>query len=83
MTAHLRAMKTDSDKAILQKNTCTLHHPGFKLKSEKSPEKAERARAEGTSLLHKESVPVSSVTLSNYFTSRPVRAPFLNASLAF
>lgn len=32
MTAQWRAMKTDGDKAILQKDICTLHHPGFKLK---------------------------------------------------
>lgn len=40
MTTQWRAMKTDGDKAILQKDICTLHHPGFKLKSEKSSEKA-------------------------------------------
>lgn len=61
MTAQWRVMKTDGDKAILQKDICTLHHPGFKLKSEKSSEKAKRASSEGASSFHnKESASVSS-----------------------
>lgn len=61
MTAPWRAMKTDGDKAILQKDICKVHHPGFKLKSEKSSEKAKRTSSEGESSFHnKESASVLS-----------------------